>query len=58
MILWGRCYIPTGGTSAHFDELDAALRAEGCAGAKAARFAVMENNGGISVIPMRREASS
>jgi uncharacterized membrane protein YcaP (DUF421 family) len=38
-------------------ELDAALRAEGCAGAKAARFAVMENNGRISVIPMRKEAS-
>jgi uncharacterized membrane protein YcaP (DUF421 family) len=38
-------------------ELDAALRAEGCAGPMAVRFAVMENNGRISVIPMRKEAS-
>ena len=31
-------------------ELDAALRAEGCAGPEQARFAVLENNGHITVI--------
>jgi uncharacterized membrane protein YcaP (DUF421 family) len=32
-------------------ELDAALRAQGCAGPEAVRFAVLENNGVVSVIP-------
>jgi uncharacterized membrane protein YcaP (DUF421 family) len=34
-------------------ELEAALRAEGCAGAVEARFVVLENNGHITVIPKR-----
>lgn len=33
-------------------ELDASLRAAGCAGPEAVRFAVLENTGRISVIPM------
>jgi uncharacterized membrane protein YcaP (DUF421 family) len=31
-------------------ELDAAIRAEGCAGPENVRFAVLENNGRISVL--------
>ncbi len=34
-------------------ELEAALRAEGCAGPEDVRFAVLENNGHITVIPLR-----
>ena len=33
-------------------ELRAALRAEGCAGEEQVRFAVLENNGHVTVIPM------
>jgi uncharacterized membrane protein YcaP (DUF421 family) len=36
-------------------ELDAALRSAGCAGAGEVRFAVLENNGRVSVIPRRRD---
>lgn len=32
-------------------ELEAALRAQGCAGPEEVRFAVLENNGSVSVIP-------
>ena len=35
-------------------ELDAALRAEGCAGPEDVRFAVLENNGRITVIEKRK----
>ena len=31
-------------------ELEAALRAQGCAGPEEVRFAVLENNGTVSVI--------
>ena len=31
-------------------ELDAALRAEGCSGVEEVRFALLENNGRITVI--------
>ncbi len=34
-------------------ELEAALRAEGCAGPDEVRFAVMESNGNVTVIPRR-----
>jgi uncharacterized membrane protein YcaP (DUF421 family) len=39
-------------------ELEAALRAEGCAGPEEVRFAVLENNGRISVIPKHRPEAS
>jgi len=32
-------------------ELEASLRSEGCAGPEAVRFAVLENNGSLTVIP-------
>jgi uncharacterized membrane protein YcaP (DUF421 family) len=32
-------------------ELEAALRAQGCAGPEEVRFAVLENNGSVSVVP-------
>jgi uncharacterized membrane protein YcaP (DUF421 family) len=35
-------------------ELEAALRAEGCAGPEEVRFAVVENNGQLTVIPKER----
>ena len=35
-------------------ELEAALRAEGCAGPEEVRFAVIENNGHITVIPLQK----
>jgi uncharacterized membrane protein YcaP (DUF421 family) len=35
-------------------ELEASLRAEGCAGPEEVRFAVLENNGQVTVIPMAR----
>ena len=35
-------------------ELEAALRAEGCAGPEEVRFALIENNGHITVIPLQR----
>jgi uncharacterized membrane protein YcaP (DUF421 family) len=35
-------------------ELDAALRAEGCCGPEEVRFALLENNGQITVIPMKK----
>ena len=35
-------------------ELEAALRAEGCAGPEEVRFAVLENNGQVTVIPRLR----
>jgi uncharacterized membrane protein YcaP (DUF421 family) len=34
-------------------ELKAALRTEGCAGEEEVRFAILENNGHVTVIPMR-----
>jgi uncharacterized membrane protein YcaP (DUF421 family) len=34
-------------------ELEAALRAEGCAGPEEVRFAVIENNGHVTVIPLQ-----
>jgi uncharacterized membrane protein YcaP (DUF421 family) len=34
-------------------ELKAALRAEGCAGEEEVRFAVLENNGHITVVPLK-----
>ena len=34
-------------------ELKAALRAEGCAGEEDVRFAVLENNGHVTVVPMK-----
>jgi uncharacterized membrane protein YcaP (DUF421 family) len=37
-------------------ELEAALRAEGCCGPEAVRFAVLENNGRVSVIPKNNHA--
>jgi uncharacterized membrane protein YcaP (DUF421 family) len=36
-------------------ELRAALRAEGCAGEEQARFAVLENNGHVTVIPREKK---
>ena len=39
-------------------ELEAALRAEGCAGPEEVRFAVIENNGHITVIPLPRNNHS
>jgi uncharacterized membrane protein YcaP (DUF421 family) len=36
-------------------ELDAALRAGGCCGPHEVRFAVLENNGEVTVVPQRRE---
>jgi len=38
-------------------ELRAALRAEGCAGEEEVRFAVLENNGHVTVIPMEAKGS-
>ena len=35
-------------------ELEAALRAEGCAGPEEVRFAVIENNGHVTVIPLHK----
>ena len=37
-------------------ELEAALRAQGCAGPEEVRFAVLENNGSVSVIPRNNHA--
>jgi uncharacterized membrane protein YcaP (DUF421 family) len=37
-------------------ELEAALRAQGCAGPEEVRFAVLENNGTVSVIPRNHHA--
>ena len=37
-------------------ELDAALRAEGCCGAEEVRFAVLENNGHITVVPKHKNS--
>jgi len=34
-------------------ELDAALRADGCAGPNEVRFAVLENNGKVTVVPLK-----
>ena len=39
-------------------ELRAALRAEGCAGEEEVRFAVLENNGHITVIPMEKKSDA
>jgi uncharacterized membrane protein YcaP (DUF421 family) len=39
-------------------ELDASLRAAGCAGPTEVRFAVLENTGKVSVIPMEHDAGS
>jgi uncharacterized membrane protein YcaP (DUF421 family) len=39
-------------------ELEAALRAEGCCGLSEVRFAVLENNGHVTVIPMSRNHSN
>ena len=39
-------------------ELEAALRAQGCCSLGEVRFAVIENNGHVSVIPMDRKALS
>ena len=36
-------------------ELEASLRAEGCAGPEQVRFAVLENNGHVTVIPMHEK---
>ena len=36
-------------------ELRAALRAEGCAGEEEVRFALLENNGHVTVIPLARK---
>ncbi|MGO9110495.1 MAG: DUF421 domain-containing protein [Thermoguttaceae bacterium] len=38
-------------------ELEAALRAQGCAGPEEVRFAVLENNGSVSVIPRNSTGS-
>ena len=38
-------------------ELKAALRAEGCAGEEEVRFAVLENNGHVTVIPLASPAN-
>src|SRR5437764_12721236 len=35
-------------------ELEAALRSEGCCGLSEVRFAVLENNGHVTVVPMQR----
>jgi uncharacterized membrane protein YcaP (DUF421 family) len=35
-------------------ELDAALRAEGCCGPEEVRFALLENNGHVTVVPRNR----
>ena len=37
-------------------ELEASLRANGCAGAEEVRFAVLENNGQLTVIPRKNKA--
>jgi uncharacterized membrane protein YcaP (DUF421 family) len=39
-------------------ELEASLRAEGCAGPEHVRFALLENNGHMTVIPMRKNGES
>jgi uncharacterized membrane protein YcaP (DUF421 family) len=39
-------------------ELDASLRAAGCAGPTEVRFAVLENTGKVSVIPMEHDGGS
>lgn len=39
-------------------ELKAALRAVGCAGEEEVRFAVLENNGHVTVIPMEKKADA
>jgi uncharacterized membrane protein YcaP (DUF421 family) len=39
-------------------ELDASLRAAGCSGPTAVRFAVLENTGKVSVIPMEHDGES
>ena len=39
-------------------ELKAALRAEGCAGEEEVRFAILENNGHVTVIPSAKNATS
>jgi uncharacterized membrane protein YcaP (DUF421 family) len=39
-------------------ELEAALRADGCAGPEQVRFAVLENNGHVTVIPTREHAKA
>ena len=36
-------------------ELEASLRAEGCAGPEQVRFAVLENNGHVTVIPLHKK---
>ena len=36
-------------------ELRAALRAEGCAGEEEVRFALLENNGHVTVIPLEKK---
>ncbi len=39
-------------------ELKAALRAVGCAGEEEVRFAVLENNGHVTVIPREKKADA
>ena len=39
-------------------ELEAALRAQGCAGPEEVRFAVLENNGHVTVIPLHNTHGS
>jgi uncharacterized membrane protein YcaP (DUF421 family) len=39
-------------------ELNASLRAGGCAGAEEVRFAVLENNGHVTVIPKLKESNA
>jgi uncharacterized membrane protein YcaP (DUF421 family) len=36
-------------------ELDASLRANGCAGPEEVRFALLENNGQLTVIPKTKK---
>ncbi len=39
-------------------ELNSALRAGGCAGPEEVRFAVLENNGHVTVIPKSKEGNA
>ena len=39
-------------------ELNASLRADGCAGPEEVRFAVLENNGQVTVIPKLKDGNA